>query len=103
MRMQNCRHFTGIMAKKCAVGVTYVAPLTSCIGKQGYCEKFSPYTQQEIEEDKKITDHEIDCLKRNVSSCCEASIDTSQVIKNGSHKGHGPRFCSKCHKCVFMV
>jgi hypothetical protein len=42
-------------------------------------------------------------MKRNVSSCCEAPIDESQVITEGQFKGHGPRYCSKCKRCVYMV
>lgn len=38
-----------------------------------------------------------------LSSCCNAAIDKSHVITSGRHKGHGPRYCSKCGRCLFMV
>ena len=40
---------------------------------------------------------------RGLSDCCEAAIDASRVIVSGRHKGHGPRFCSSCGRCLFMV
>lgn len=39
----------------------------------------------------------------DLSNCCEAPIDYSQVIEKGRYKNHGPRYCSKCKKCLFMV
>ena len=44
-----------------------------------------------------------DCIMNKVTTCCGAEIDESQVIQDGPHKGHGPRFCSKCGKLDFMV
>lgn len=46
----------------------------------------------------KITKH-----TPGTSSCCGAPIDTSHVIPSGRHMGHGPRYCSKCGRCLFMV
>ena len=104
MNTKRCRHFTGIMAKKCDQGIAYEHPLQQiCIGREGACEKYSPFTKEEIEKKEAAIRHSTDCLQRGVSSCCEAPLDTSHVITEGRHKGHGPRFCSKCHKCAFMV
>jgi hypothetical protein len=40
---------------------------------------------------------------RDLSPCCKAPIDESKVIKKGIHVGHGPRYCSKCKKFIFLV
>lgn len=37
------------------------------------------------------------------SVCCGAELDCSHVIPGGPHKGHGPRYCSKCGKVVYIV
>lgn len=44
-----------------------------------------------------------DRIGAGLSPCCGAPIDTSRVIKTGRHKNHGPRFCSECRRCCFMV
>lgn len=56
--------------------------------------EFSP----ELEHAEKV-------LRGEVSDtfCCNAPIDTSHVIREGRNKNHGPRFCSKCKKLLFMV
>jgi hypothetical protein len=72
-----------------------------------YCEKYSAFTAEDI--DAQVAEMEVRmekfrrCIMRNVSTCCDAPIDESQVIKSGEHKGHGPRFCTNCKKVVFMV
>lgn len=38
-----------------------------------------------------------------LTSCCEAPVDYSQVIEKGRYKNHGPRFCSKCRRCLYQV
>ena len=35
--------------------------------------------------------------------CCRAKIDESQVVKSGRNKNHGPRYCSRCRKFLFIV
>ena len=40
---------------------------------------------------------------RGLSDCCEAAIDERAVITAGRNKGHGPRFCSACKRCLYMV
>jgi hypothetical protein len=104
MNRKSCRHFTGILAKKCEAGIAYQRPLQRvCIGEPGECEKFSPYTKEEIEADEAATKRCVELMQRGLSSCCEAPIDESHVIREGRHKGHGPRYCSKCGRCCFMV
>jgi hypothetical protein len=58
--------------------------------------------KEKSEEDKQH-DEFMECLKKGISTCRKAPIDESHVIKTGRHKNHGPRFCSKCKRCVFMV
>jgi hypothetical protein len=104
MNINRCRHFTGIMAKKCDAGIDYERPLQQCCrGENPTCKSYMPFTAEEIAKDEAAIKHATDLMQRGLSSCCEAPIDESQVIKSGRHKGHGPRFCSKCHRCAFMV
>lgn len=35
---------------------------------------------------------------KDLSSCCEASMDEACIKRSGRHKGCGPRFCSVCGK-----
>lgn len=124
-----CVHFTGIPhcdrdANKCEAGVNYHALMRvdelgrngcalriPCTGSTGItrgeaiepCEKYQVPTEEEIQA--KLDEHQrlIDCLMNHVSQCCGAEINESEVIQDGPHKGHGPRYCSECGKCVFMV
>jgi len=52
---------------------------------------------------KDVQTNEIDLILRGISPCCKAPIDESKVIPRGKYKGHGPRYCSKCRKCVLMA
>lgn len=67
------------------------------------CDKYEPMTEEEIQARIDENERFLGCLRRNVSTCCDAPIDESQVIPDGEHKGHGPRYCSQCHKLLFMV
>ncbi len=67
------------------------------------CDKYTPLTEQDIRAREAEHERLMDCLRRNVSTCCQAPIDESCVIRDGEHKGHGPRYCSKCKKLVYMV
>lgn len=67
------------------------------------CDGYEPFTEDEIDEDEQRTNAVFASLANGVSACCEARLDESQVITEGQHKGHGPRFCSACGKMAFMV
>ncbi len=67
------------------------------------CEKYEVHTEDEVQEMVREMEHCLDCMTRGVSSCCEAEIDKSHLIKEGPHKGHGRAFCSKCQKCVYVI
>lgn len=127
-----CKHVTSEPSKyrdkkiKCKAGVSYyelakIDELGSfgcglrnpCGGKKPgsidngetiqLCEKYESLSEQEIQkriDDFKRSDR---LMMQGLSSCCEAPIDESRVITEGQHKNHGPRFCSKCKKLVFMV
>jgi len=104
MNSKTCRHFTGIMAKKCGAGIAYEHPLqVVCIGRPGTCDSYAPFTAQEIAADEVSNKRDMDLFQKGLSSCCEAPIDTSRVITEGRHKGHGARYCSKCKRLCFMV
>lgn len=124
-----CRHFIGPArwesnrthgARQCLAGKTYAevaktaqlgrwgcavrAPCSDGIAKEGCaCDKYEPYTAKELLEQEKEFDRVMDCMKRQVSECCESPYDEHQVIKEGEYKGHGTRYCSKCGKPLFRV
>lgn len=107
-----CRHFTGIMNKTCQQDISYesvkdrsVKPVDlACFGECGVsCEKYSPYTAEELEAQEEEIGRYLGALAENKSPCCKAEIDVSQVVTTGKRKGHGPRFCSKCKKWLFTV
>ncbi len=67
------------------------------------CEKYEPLTEEEIQKQIDGIKETEDMLTKDISPCCKALIDKSQVIKEGRYKNHGPRYCSKCHRVVYMV
>ena len=124
-----CQHSTGDPNKfdpgvKCKAGVEfYVLANIAEFGRQGCalrlpchgdtgetrgipvspCDKYVPWTEEMIQADIAQWEHVKACLVNEVSPCCNAPIDKSQVIRSGPHKNHGPRYCSKCGKLVFRV
>lgn len=73
------------------------------LGGHATCPSYSPLTAEEIAERDAADKRSMDLLRQGLSSCCEAPIDESRVIREGRHKGHGPRYCGKCGRCVFVV
>ena len=67
------------------------------------CDKYQAVSEEEIQAELDSHERTIKLMMQGLSSCCEAAIDESHVIASGEHKGHGPRFCSKCKKVVYMV
>lgn len=67
------------------------------------CDKYHPPTEEEIQAEIDEWERVKQCLMDDVSSCCNAPINKSQVIQDGEHKNHGPRYCSKCKRLVYMV
>lgn len=127
-----CIHHNGTTNDRCLAGVRYAdvavdhAPIKyrherhgsqgspyslsrslPCMGKYNLggatCVKLELLSAEEIAADEAAHQRTMDLMRLGLSSCCEAPIDESQVIRSGRHKGHGPRFCSKCRRCVFMV
>lgn len=112
MEVGSCKHFRGIQHKTCRLELNWreitggsdtgiVARMPCFANHQGdaCCEEYEEPTAEELAEQRRRLEHSLDCLRRNVSSCCEASLDESQVLPSG----HGPRYCSKCGKVAFMV
>lgn len=107
----HCKHFDGITKGTCRAGVVFDTlpyPGLPCVERFrrpdiGDCEKREMPTAEEIAaseaEDARIDD----CLARGVSACCDAPLDDSRVIREGRHRGHGGRYCSKCGKVAFWV
>lgn len=121
-----CKHFNGISNKRCRIdvayddianvkelGITGSAMRIPCMGAPAGtvrglntvlpCEKYSPRTDAEMQAEADEWERVKGLMSKGLSPCCESTLDTSQVIKTGTYKGHGPRFCSKCKKTVFMV
>jgi hypothetical protein len=105
-----CRHFSSLLEHdECKLGVKYgdvwdiseSSPRLPCLGEVDSCEKFSAFTPEEMAERFAQFERAKDLIQQGLSPCCEAPIDTSQVIQEGRNKGHGPRYCSKCGDFVF--
>lgn len=108
MNKNICRHYNGVFGGACKAGIEKQKPLKGCLSKEETkCDKYESFTPEEIKqrelEDKKIAEDTIKMLKDNLSPCCNVDIDKSAVIKEGAHKGHGGRYCSKCKKLLFWV
>ena len=119
-----CKHFNGTQHKQCKAGVSYdtvhlkhepmvcghghaISGSLPCHEKWNpggaTCEKRELPSQEEVAEQEREDERHDDLMRRGLTSCCEAPIDKSQVIVAGPHKGHGPRYCTKCGRCVFIV
>lgn len=124
-----CNHFNGTTNKKCDAGVEYETvrltheplPIISSDPQRGHtitasvpcmtkynpgsatCDKCEMPTSEQIAQTKADDARRDDLMRRGLSGCCEAPIDERAVIREGRHKGHGMRYCSKCGKYLFMV
>lgn len=67
------------------------------------CPGYEPPTPEIVEARRAANRRRMELLSRGLSDCCEASIDTRNVVTEGRYKGHGPRYCSKCHRLLFYV
>ncbi len=113
-KTKDCRHFNGITNRECGAGIKYNSFPGStkygpknrpCFAEDGSppCETYAPWTAEELVEQDRKMQRKMDLMRQGLSSCCEAPFDENRVIREGRHKGHGPRYCSKCRKLVFMV
>lgn len=122
-----CKHIGGSLHKAssdpteaCLAGVSYYELMkidelgvlgcccrVPCGGKTGdsihTCDKYQPLSEQEIQAEIDAWEETTRCLQEGISNCCKAPIDESRAIKEGPHKGHGPRYCSKCRKLAYIV
>ena len=123
----SCRHFINVRDnKECKAGMVYDEVTKRkelgergcmlrlpCTGKdvgtvtRGHavqcCSNYDSLTAEEIEKEEKDIHRILDQIKKGLSPCCGVAIDESCVITKGQYKGHGPRFCSKCKRVVYMV
>lgn len=112
-RMLNhrCRHFNGVQYKCCAAGVDYdslpvkaLHPEHPCLKhEETTCDRYASYTIEELEAQLAEIDNRLEAVSRNISPCCDTSLDMSRVVTSGKYKGHGPRICTKCGKIAFTV
>lgn len=86
-----------------SVGASFPCSPSMNLSGLAACPKYEPKTPEEIAAREAENARMMDLMRRGLSSCCEAPIDERHVIREGPHKGHGPRYCSKCGRCVFMV
>jgi hypothetical protein len=108
-----CRDYRGITNSTCQCGVQFAQIRVAregkpseqypCFGKAQGCEFYNGYTQEEVDEDEKKYEKMMTCLRGGVSWCCNEPVDESQIITEGTHKGHGRRYCSKCGQLLYMV
>ena len=98
-----CRHFNGIQNGKCESKIEYPKwRLIPCFGEVE-CDGYSPLNVEELAAKEADHQRHMDLMRQGLSSCCEAPFNVSHVITKGQFKNHGPRFCSKCKRCCFMV
>jgi hypothetical protein len=115
-RRATCQHFTGIQSKCCKAGIPYSsvrgsAPYSlSCLrddhwhaGGRPPCAEYIAQTREQVDAEDAEFKRRIELHAKGLSGCCEAALNTRQVITSGRHKGHGPRFCSKCGAIAFLV
>jgi len=105
---KRCRHYTGLHNNdSCEAGIEYrigVSLYRTCWGEDSRgCDQYNAFSAEELAQQEVEFEHHMDLLRQGLSGCCEAPINTSRVIAAGRHKNHGPRFCSKCKKVVFVV
>ena len=128
-----CKYFSGNLFRafsdktiKCEAGVSYYELVkidelgyegcgcrTPCSGRKAgsvengetvqYCEKYEALSEKDIQARIDEIKRFEDLMMKGLSSCCEAPINETQVIQSGQYEGHGPRFCGKCKKLVYMV
>lgn len=119
LRLATCQHFTGIQHDRCKKEIRYSdvrsqnarGPYSfSCIRDERWeqsgkteCACYEATTEEQVAEEEAELQRTLSLLSKNLSSCCEAPIDKSHVIVSGQHKGHGPRFCSRCKHVVMWV
>jgi hypothetical protein len=115
-RLATCQHFNGVQFHRCKAGVAYSSVRGSvpyshaCIrtdrwheGGRPECEHYVAQTLEQVEADYAELKRRLALHAKGLSGCCEAPLDLQQVITSGRHKGHGPRFCSKCGVIAFLV
>ncbi len=105
-----CRYFNGVQNRKCRLGIKYDDvhddnaprfPRFACLNPDVMtCGRREYLTTDEIAKEEVRTQRTISLVEKGFSPCCEATLDTRQVIKSGRFKGHGPQLCSKCGKVV---
>lgn len=100
-----CRHFNGMQNGRCESKVEYPSDVDVCFGMGGEidCGGYNPLNTEELAAKEAKTQRHMDLMRRGLSSCCESPFDTRHVTTSGQFKGHGPRYCSKCKKLLFMV
>ena len=110
-REEWCKHYRAVSFECCKVDIPYDtfkrpgAFKLPCVQDDDApeCPQFELRSAEEIAAMRAAMEKRMDLLAKGLSGCCEAALDESQVIKEGRHKGHGTRFCSKCRKVAFMV
>ena len=113
MNNARCRHCQSITHRRCMANHAYVdvrqsvpggpRALFPCFAECDTCQDYSPYTAEELAAQEEQVKRATRLIDQGLSPCCEAPIDCSRVITTGSHKGHGPRLCSKCSGLVYQV
>lgn len=111
-----CVFFTGIQNKECKAGLRYADVRKHCAchppgllpclygNREGHpCDRFQEPTEEQVAESHKEAMDVMNSLLAGKSACCGAALDESRVLRGGRRDGHGPRYCSKCHKLAYVV
>lgn len=111
-----CANFTHGKDHCCQVGMQYASmQRTDAAGVTGLpctnggscgsveCPLFEPRPLEQWKEQQRDQEEQTRRAVQSRSTCCDAPLDTRQVIQEGSFKGHGPRFCSQCHKLAIQA
>lgn len=112
MLRNSCIYFREPGNDLCEKGLNYAEEqggmrgcLMKCNGENNQCKSHTILSDEEFKRHEENVNKQIEetikMFKTKLSKCCNAAIDESQVIKEGRHKGHGGRFCSKCKKLLF--
>lgn len=113
MKLGDCRNFNGIQNDACKAGVRYDSfavgakpclpvsfPDRPC-GQS--CAKFEAVTPEDVAAREAQVAQSMERMRQNLSTCCAAPIDDSQLIKSGRYKGSGWLFCTQCKKAYAHV
>ncbi len=115
MKVGDCKQFNGIQNESCKAGVRYHsfhgndagwALRLPCLQMwreekpktKVECSLYEPATEEDIKEQDARFAEALELLQQDLSACCKAPLDHSQIVTRGQFKGNGWLYCSACKK-----